>query len=84
MLRDLCTALGAVCLSGFLLIVLMILVGAILQSIRRQRDHVHLCSHHETIDAKGAYLGYRCTVCQRRRELGVTLHIGTNRRTRRA
>ena len=84
MLRDLCTALGAVSLSAVFLLVVIVLVGATLQNVRRQRDRVHWCSKHETIDAKGAFLAYRCTVCGRTREIGVALCIGSNRRSRRA
>ena len=82
MIRLLCTLLGAYVLVVGILFLLIIIVGATLENLGRH--HGHVCSRCETIDANSAYLGYRCTVCNRRRELGVALHIGTNRRSRRA
>ena len=82
MLRDLCTLVGAYVLIVGILFLLIILVGATLGNLRRQR--IHVCSRCETIDANSAFLGYRCTVCGRRRELGVALHIASNRRRRRS
>lgn len=84
MLRDLCTVIGLVSLSSFLAFTGIVLWSSIVETCSRQHGRVHLCARHETIDAKSAYLAYRCTVCGRQRSIGIALHIGSNRRSRQA
>lgn len=89
MIRDLLSVLGGLVVLGGCLLAAAITWAAAQESstrnAHRREARFAPCPHtDETVDARTAYLTWRCCTCGRERSLGIAYCIGTNRRTRRA